>query len=173
MTRTIVTRRPLRLACAGALMLLAQFAPHLAHAQYSWIDAKGTRVFSDRPPPAGTPAGRILKAPHRPEAGANADSAPPAAGSPALPDAPKQPSLADREADFRKRQTQRQEEEKKAQEDAARRQAMCSEEKRQEVQLTSGIRIAQMDVNGERSYMSDEERARRLAGTRQALAGCR
>jgi len=171
MSTSVMNRRALRLACAGALMLLAQFAPQLAHAQYSWIDDKGTRVFSDRPPPPGTPANRILKAPHRLDA--SADSAPAPAASPAPLDAPKQPSLADREADYHKRLAERQEEEKKAQADAVRKGAMCAEARRREVLLTSGVRIAQMDVNGERSYVSDEERARRLAGAREALAGCR
>ncbi|MGB9108871.1 MAG: DUF4124 domain-containing protein, partial [Telluria sp.] len=48
-----------RLLCAGALALTSL----LAHAQYSWLDDKGSRVFSDRPPPPGTPPARILKAP--------------------------------------------------------------------------------------------------------------
>jgi hypothetical protein len=168
---TIINRRKVRLGLAGALMLLAQFAPQFAHAQYSWLDDKGTRVFSDRPPPPGIPASRILKAPHRADTGA--DDAPAPAATPAPAEAPKQPSLADREADYRKRQAQRQDEERKAQEDVARKSAMCSDARRQEVQLSSGVRIAQMDVKGERSYMSDEERANRLARARQALAGCR
>jgi hypothetical protein len=171
MSTSVMHGRALRLACAAALMLLAQFAPQLAHAQYSWIDDKGTRVFSDRPPPPGTPASRILKAPHRLAAGA--DDTPAAAASPAPANAPLPSSLADREADYRKRQAQRQEEETKAQQDAARKKAMCADARQQEVQLASGMRIAQMDVNGERSYMSDEERARRLTGARQALSGCR
>jgi hypothetical protein len=54
-----MNRRWLRLLCAGALALTSL----LAHAQYSWLDDKGTRVFSDRPPPPGTPPSRILKAP--------------------------------------------------------------------------------------------------------------
>ncbi|RYE66283.1 MAG: DUF4124 domain-containing protein, partial [Oxalobacteraceae bacterium] len=54
-----MTRHWRRACLTGALMLLAQ----LAHAQYSWLDDKGTRVFSDRPPPSGTPAARILQMP--------------------------------------------------------------------------------------------------------------
>src|SRR5439155_10428325 len=126
-----MTRFYPRLVVAGALLLLAQFAPQLAHAQYSWLDDKGTRVFSDRPPPPGTPAGRILKAPHRSEA----DSAAPAAPPPGPTEAPKQPSLAEREADYRKRQAQRQADEKKAQDEAAHKatqQEMCADARQQE-----------------------------------------
>ncbi|MFS2019205.1 DUF4124 domain-containing protein, partial [Massilia sp. CT11-108] len=45
------------------LLLLAAFLAAPAYAQYSWIDDHGTRVFSDRPPPPGTPPSRILKTP--------------------------------------------------------------------------------------------------------------
>lgn len=53
-----------------AALLVAGFA----HAQYSWIapyswiDEKGVRQLSDRPPPPGTPADKILKAPQMPVA---------------------------------------------------------------------------------------------------------
>jgi hypothetical protein len=178
-----MTRPSLRLAFAGALMLLAQSLPQLAHAQYSWLDDKGTRMFSDRPPPPGTPASRILKAPHRneaagvsaPAASASAAATPAAAGSPAAaPKAP--PSLADREADYRKRQAQQQADEKKAQLEAAhaaQQQQVCADARQDEAQLASGIRISQMDASGERSFLSDEERGRRLARARQALAQCK
>ena len=165
-----------RLACAGALMLLAQLAPQLAHAQYSWLDDKGTRVFSDRPPPPGTPPARILKAPHRLDA-APGDMAPAASAEAASAplEKPKQPSLAEREADYRKRQTARQEAEKKAQEEAGRKaaqQQMCANARQEERQLASGMRISDMGPNGERGYISDEDRARRLARAREALADC-
>jgi hypothetical protein len=166
-------RFSLRFACAAALMLMAQ----LAHAQYSWLDAKGTRVFSDRPPPPGTPPSRILKTPRRldaaPDTAAPAAS-PDAEGAPA--DKPKQQSLAEREADYRKRQTARQEAEKKEQEEAGRKavqQQMCANARQEERQLASGMRISDMGPNGERGYISDEDRARRLARAREALADCR
>lgn len=164
-------RFPPRLVFAGAILLLAQ----LAHAQYSWLDDKGTRVFSDRPPPPGTPPSRILKAPHRLDAAA--DNTPLPAASATGADGPaKPPSLADREADYRKRQAQRQEDDRKAQEEASKkaaRQEMCASARQEEAQLASGVRISETDANGERGYISDEERARRLGRARQALAECR
>jgi len=172
-----MNRPSLRLLSAGALMLLAQLAPQFAHAQYSWIDDKGTRVFSDRPPPPGTPPSRILKAPHRSDL--MPDNAAPAAaadGASTPADKPRQPSLAEREADYRKRQAERQDSDKKAQEDAGRkaaRQETCANARQEERQLASGMRISEMQANGERGYISDEDRARRLARARQALADCR
>lgn len=61
---------------AATLLLLAS---SLAHAQYSWIDEKGVRQFSDRPPPPGTPAEKILKAPGHAATPAVATPASPAA----------------------------------------------------------------------------------------------
>jgi hypothetical protein len=97
----------LRLLCAGALAL----SPLLAHAQYSWVDDKGMRVFSDRPPPPGTPSERILKAPSGMES-----LAPPAPAPAAVPASgaaePEIPEWKKREEDFRKRMAAREKDEK-------------------------------------------------------------
>lgn len=167
----------LRTVLAGALALLAQLAPQYAQAQYSWTAPNGTRVFSDRPPPPGTPASRILKAPHRDDAAQ--ETAAPSAGADAAPtpaDKPKPTTLAEREADYRKRQAQRQEDEKKARDEAAKqadKREACAGMRQDEAQLASGMRISEVTANGERGYVSDDERARRLARVRQELAGCR
>jgi hypothetical protein len=160
-----------------AAMLATLLITPLAHAQYSWIDDNGTRVFSDRPPPPGTPANRILKAPRPslppPDAQAPAP-APSTAPSPnTAPPAP--PSLADRDADFRKRQAQRQADDQKAQQDAARRadnQERCQSIRQEQAQLASGARISQVGSTGERGFLTDEDRAKRMARTQQQLAEC-
>jgi hypothetical protein len=148
------------------LAALAASAPALA--QYSWIDDHGTRVFSDRPPPPGTPKSRILKAPR------SAGAAEP--DEPAAPAQPAAPALADRDADFRKRAAERDADERKAAEDAQRKAdnaAQCAAARRSEAALASGVRITDMDDKGERVFVTDEERARRLAQVRRVLAGCR
>lgn len=48
-----------RLLAATALMAFAS----MAQAQYMWIDDKGLKQFSDRPPPPSVPLKHILKAP--------------------------------------------------------------------------------------------------------------
>lgn len=189
--------RPLYAGALLSLMLLTQ----LAHAQYSsWIDEKGTRVFSDRPPPPGTPASRIVKAPRELQAPAGPDGmaaaapgssagaaatgdataasagapATKAAGTPAAA-SNKPPSLAEREADFRKRSAERAEQDKKAALEAERKAAraeQCASARDYEAQLTSGTRVAHVDANGERAIMSDEEKARQLERVRRAKAAC-
>jgi hypothetical protein len=165
-------------------MLLAQ----LAHAQYSWIDGKGTRVFSDRPPPPGTPAGRILQMPRSAApatAAGEAGKAPSSAvGSTTATTAttaaavapPKPPTLAEQETAYRERQAKREEDARKARESAEQKAALderCASARQEERLVTSGTRMSAMDANGERYFLSDEERAKRLQAARRALADCR
>jgi hypothetical protein len=163
----------LLLLCAGALALRSQ----VAHAQYSWIDDKGARVFSDRPPPPGTPAERILKMPRgidpRP---APAETAAPVSSMAAAADKPKAPTLAERDAEFRKRAAQRETEEQKAAQVAsnkASKEESCQLARENERALTSGVRISRIDEKGERVFLNDEERAHRLERSQRTLKSCR
>ncbi|MCA1855490.1 DUF4124 domain-containing protein [Massilia oculi] len=154
-----------RLALLCALLLGAGGA----QAQYSWIDAKGTRHFSDQPPPPSTPPQRILKMPARPAPGpAPTSAAAPAHAKPA-------PTLAEREADYVQRARQREEQEKKRAEEAARQRALlenCERAREVQAQAESGIRVAKVDANGERRFVTDQERAEELARARRMLAQC-
>ena len=163
-----------RLLCAGALALSSLLALS-AHAQYSWIDEKGGRVFSDRPPPPGTPAGRILKAPRgldpRPEPAENGAAA---AAAPAA--RPKAPTLAERDAEFRKRTAEREAAEQKAAQESSNKTANeenCQLARENERALSSGVRVSRIDAKGERVFLSDEERARRLESSQRTLKSCR
>ena len=151
-------------------LLLAALAAHVtAYAQYSWIDDHGTRVFSDRPPPPGTPPSRILKAPRN----APIDTA--AAPAPTEPAKPAPPSLADRDAEFRKRAAQRDADERKAAEEAQHKADMagqCAAARRTEAYLKSGRRLTDLDDQGERVVVTEEEKARRLEQARRVLADC-
>ncbi|RZJ85394.1 MAG: DUF4124 domain-containing protein [Massilia sp.] len=158
----------LRLLAAGTLLL----GCGLAHAQYSWIDANGVRHFSDLPPPPSTPPHKILKRP------GGAGPAAPAAASEPAPAAPaKGPkNLAEREEDFRRRAKLRDEQNKKDALEAQRRRDLadhCRDARAMRAQVESGTRIAKFDAKGERSFISDDERAAQLARVNKALAQCR
>ena len=157
----------------AALLLLGASA---AHAQYVWIGPNGTRQYSDRPPPPGTPASKIVEAPGRPALAspepAPAPDAP--AGSPAQASNP--PTLAEREAAFRERSKAREEDERKSQEEATRQRRLaehCASARETQAQLDSGIRIARIGADGQKTYMSDDEKAARGAQVRRALQECR
>jgi hypothetical protein len=163
----------LRLVAGGALLLFAS----LAQAQYVWVDEKGIKQFSDRPPPPSVPDKNILKAPGQapvtlvPIAAAT-DAAPKAAPAPD-PKAP--PTVAERNADYKKRAGEQAERDKKAAGEAAHKAAQaenCVNARKYQAQLASGDRIGTTEKNGERGYMDDAERARQTARTNKIVADC-
>lgn len=170
-----------RLLLGGALLAAAA----LAQAQFAWIDDKGLRQYSDRPPPPSVPLSRILKGPglaaQKAAAAAAAASAPAGAGAASAPaPAPKaepkaEPTTAERDADFRKRRADAATKEQKAA-DASRRQAdieqYCTTLRQNKQVLESGGRIGTTDKAGEPGYMDDAERAAQLKKVQRAMADC-
>lgn len=153
-----------------AALLLA--AP-LAMAQYMWIDDKGIKQFSDRPPPPNIPEKRILKAPGKPLFNPNAPAeAEPAADAPAKP----APTLAERNADFNKRRAEAAESARQAAADAQRKAdeaANCNAARQNQQALDQGLRLSTYDKNGERGYMNDQQREDLRKNTQKVLAECK
>ncbi|MGJ7918675.1 DUF4124 domain-containing protein [Massilia sp. LXY-6] len=160
--------RWLRPLCACALALTSL----LAHAQYSWIDGHGTRVFSDRPPPPGTPPGRILKAPRGLEPAAEPAAASAAPATPATPATPA-PDWRVRETAFRERAIKRDQEEREAQAKGRQEhEAECAWARGAQGQLTIARRVEWKNRKGEPELMSDADRARELDKVQRILPGC-
>lgn len=148
----------------------------VAHAQYSWIDAKGVRHFSDRPPPPSIPQHKILKAPGRAAAPVYTSTAEPAPAADAAAPTKGPQTLAQREESYQIRKKMLEEQNKKDLAEAQRRRDLaehCRDARQMQAQVESGVRIAKFDAKGERSFMSDEERAAQLARVNKALAQCR
>jgi hypothetical protein len=157
---------PLHLLTATLLALAANGAA----AQYVWVDAKGIKQFSDRPPPPSVPTKNILKQP-----GPARIEAEPAAAA-VEPAQPAAPTLAEREADYRKRAQEKAEAGLKAAEQAriqAARQQSCASARAYLAQLNSGERIGSVGANGERGFMGDAERAQHISNAQRVLSGCR
>jgi hypothetical protein len=157
------------------LILVLHVTTGAAFAQFAWIDANGVRQYSDQPPPASTPKAKILKSPVH-----TTETAP--SGAAGTKDgektgAAKAPlTTAEKNADFVKRQSEQAEKEKKAAEEAknaAIKAKNCENTQSYARSLQSGERIASLDKNGERSFMSDEQRAKEISDTRRALDGCK
>ena len=146
------------------LACMLAFAALPALAQHVWLDEKGVKQYSDQPPPAGTPASRILQTPGlRPAA-------------PAAAPAPSGPTLAERNADFEKRRIERTEREQKENEQAAmekEKKSNCEQARAYGRALANGGRIARTDANGERSYLTDAQRAEETARVQRTLEQCR
>jgi uncharacterized protein (DUF3084 family) len=113
---------------------------------YQWKDQSGKTVISDRPPTGPVQQERQIDS-----SASQAD--------------PRQPSLADREREFRKRRVEAQEKAEQTQKEesvAARKKENCQDARRHLQALESGERIAARDDKGERYYLDDAQRAQEM-----------
>ncbi|MBA4262371.1 MAG: DUF4124 domain-containing protein [Comamonadaceae bacterium] len=145
-----------------ALATLTLLACGSVLAQWQWLDNTGRKVFSDTPPPAGTPEKNIIKTP-----GPRVASAPPGtvaattAAQTTATAAPR-PSGRDELLEAKKKQAEEAEQaKKKAEADkmAKARADNCERAKRAKATLDTGIRIATTNAKGEREIMDDKSRA--------------
>ena len=121
---------------------------------YQWKDQNGKTVISDKPPAGPVPLQKQI------DSGTAAKT-----GS-------KQPSLADREMEFRKRQKEAQENSEKARKEetaSAERNENCQNARRQLQVLESGERVVSRDDKGERYYLDDTQREQEAAKVRHVL----
>ncbi|MDQ1831612.1 DUF4124 domain-containing protein [Massilia scottii] len=164
----LIGKRTLQLLAGGALMLFAT----VASAQYVWVDANGTKQFSDRPPPPGVPAKNIIKSPTAAAAAPQTGDAAAPPSTPMSADDKVPPSLADREAEYRKRTKAKEDEQKKAGEDATRKAAnkvACESARNYKRTLEQGTRVSSTDKNGERSFLDDSQRTAEIARANKSI----
>lgn len=174
-----------RTATLAGSLALGLLLPTLAGAQtYQWRDNNGRVVYSDQPPPPNIAPGNILKSPKAPpKAVATATPASTATSAakegsgtstPGKADAkstgPK--TIAEREADYKKRQAEAAEKaEKDAQTAAAdsRRQEQCNNMRQSLAALESGQRVRRFNDKGEPYFVDDAERARDIEKARREM----
>ncbi len=162
-------------ATVATLLAIGSAAPSFA--QYVWLNENGVKQYSDMPPPPAIPANRILKLPSGsalPSAG-NDTSAPPVQTESAVATKPPM-TTAERNADFRKRHAEQAEKEKKAAEQAkaaAEKAKACQRAREYQNALASGGRMTRTDQNGERSFLTDEQRAQEMQDVNRVLQQCK
>jgi hypothetical protein len=191
----IPTRRPALGASGLAVFLLLSALAGTAQAQWAWRDANGNITYSDAPPPSDVRPSSVLRQPEAPSAaeaprGANSglsdsySSANPAApaGDPApapgaaeapRPVAPPTKTLAEQEADFRKRAADREKAAQKAEQDeakAAERAAACTQAQGYLQMIQSGARLMRPDAEGNRNFMDEDQRAAEVQKTQETIA---
>jgi hypothetical protein len=162
-----------------AMLLAMSGAVASAFSQYVWLNEHGIKEFSDIAPPSSVPQERILKQPH----GASwvappvAPAPPPGAASEDSSAADKTPmTTAEKNTDFNKRTLAKADKDKKAEEDAKRQASVvdtCARAASYLNSLKSGIRIATTASNGERSYLTDQDRATEEAQTQSVVDSCK
>lgn len=144
------------------LLILMMLSSASAFAQlHKWVDAEGKVIYSDQPPPANVEA-TVL----RPTSGE-------AAGDGAASDEPETPkSIAEREAELRKALQERKEASDRAAREQARAEASeadCIALKRNLEMLKEGMRMMEIDEDGERYYLNDAQRQQRIVKTQQDI----
>jgi len=133
-------------------VVLAAFGP--AHAQmYKCVDERGVTHYSDKPQ-AGCKGGKV-----------DIQGSPPISGQVT----PRADDLSKQDADFKRRQLEREQTqtaEKKALE------SRCARLRQELAVLNAGTRIGRITPQGDRVYMEDATREARVAKVRDEMRGC-
>ena len=172
------------MASSRALVLaLVVCLPAVASAQWRWVDRSGHTVFSDQPPPADIPAASIVRQPgNRSRAAASGPAPAPAPAAsegarvaPALRVAASgaKPTGKEKELLEKKKQAEAAAEEKKKalEQEASRVQAEnCARARQAKATFDSGARIARTNAQGEREYLTDDQRAVEMHRLEQVIA---
>ena len=129
-------------------------AAGLAHAQtmYKWVDEKGTTHFSENPPPED---GKTKATKVEPKV------TPPSSTPSASKDTPEK--WRAQEAEFKRRQVERNQREEAAGREKAERVQECDRAKRRVAFLTNTHRIFRDNPDGTRSYLTDAQREQEIA----------
>jgi hypothetical protein len=142
--------RKILTGCAAML-----FAGAAAGQILECVDAKGHKEFASVCPPGTTNEKKVMK-------GGTAPSAAPAGKS-----------LSERDAEFKKRQVERQENETKAAKESAEskdKERNCADARSQLRALQEGQRISRVDPgSGERSFLEDKDRPAEVANAQKAV----
>ena len=136
-------------------MLLGLAAPAAQAQMYKCVDAQGRVVYADKPQP-GCKGGVV-----------NIQSSPSISGEGVTPLSV--PKTAEQDADFKRRQIERERQEgleKTAQ------QERCQRVRQEIAWLSAGTRVARINDAGERVFMDDATREQRLTQLRTAARGC-
>ena len=139
------------------LVLLLTAAAAGSAQTYKWRDAAGGIQYSDTPPPPGATEVQRLR-----QSGPASTAAPSAAAQ----------SIAEKEAEFRKRLVEKQEAEAKQAKAAEQEQIRarnCAQAKGQLAALQSGARMVQLNPQGERIPLDDAGRERAEQDAQRAV----
>ena len=147
-----------RLLISCVAMLLAG---HATAQVLECVDAKGKKEYAQTCPPGTVKETKLMK------------SGGDAAGAGTAKPAPAAKSLAERDAEFRKRSLERQETEAKADKEKAESKEAernCNDARAQLKQLQDGMRIARIDPKtGERAFLEDKDRPAEIASAQKAV----
>jgi hypothetical protein len=147
---------PRRFSASGVLAAALVLALPAQAQMYKCVDARGVTHYADQP----TAGCRNAAVDIRPSPPISGRLAPPAADA------------AQQDADFRRRQVQRAQAERDEREQRAALESHCAALRQDRAVLSAGRRLVQLNAQGERVYLDDAARTRRLADVQAALTRC-
>jgi hypothetical protein len=148
------------------MVLLMMFGMNAFAEVNKWVDENNQVHYSDQPPPAIAKT-KKLRSDSDSRGSAAASGVAETTGSAA----PK--TIAEREAELRKAQKAKKEAADKAVKNQANEEdikANCAQAQLSLKALQEGMRMVEIDANGERSYLDDEQRQQRIAKTQQDIS---
>lgn len=131
-----------------------------------WVDANGKVHYSDQPPPANVKATVLRSSSGAADLAAQGDVA--ASSAPAT-----SKTFAEREAELKKEQQIKQEAADRVAQEQAEVQAIkanCIAVRKNLMMLEDGMRVMEIDDQGERFYLNDEQRQQRVAKAQQDIS---
>ncbi len=152
------------------LLFLVLVSANAFPALTKWVDADGQVHYSDVPPPPNANAKILRSTSSTTDSKSSEDST--AASAPAA-----QKTIAEREAELKKAQQAKKEADEKAakkQAETETKKAYCDTLQHNLRTLEEGVRIMDVDANGNRSFLEDEQRQQRIAKAKQDIsANCK
>jgi FKBP-type peptidyl-prolyl cis-trans isomerase len=145
-----------------------------AEAQWKWRDSRGQVHISDIPPPRDIPDKDVLQ---RPEATVRRAAPPAAVAAAASAPASAPRAAVDAELEERKRKADQEQAARKAADEKkqqAARAENCKRAREQLATMDSGVRVMRIRPDGEREYLTDDQRAAEAQRARGLIASeCR
>jgi len=142
------------------LLILLIFSCTSAVAAISkWVDSSGQVHYSDQPPPPDARSKTISSGAENQESAASGVAAP--------------KSIAEREAELRKAQAEKQiaaDKAGKSQASIDAQKASCAAAQQNLRNLQDGMRMVEVDANGEQVYLDDKQREERIAKSQNEIS---
>jgi uncharacterized iron-regulated membrane protein len=155
-SRTLLSFKAVSLAALSVATLTMSDA---ALAQFKWKDSNGRWVYSDQPPPSGVSAQPMTA----PSAKA---SAPQVASTEAQP----KHSADDKALAAKRKEIEAAQSAKEKQDLVKKNQVACDETRANLQAMQSGVRVVTRDAEGERRFLSDQEKQTRGAAAQKDLS---
>jgi len=155
------------------MLSILMFCCFNAYAEVNkWVDESGRVHYSDQPPPVNAQSKKLGQAAKTQGSTESSDTTE-SGDSTDSSDSGEPKSIAEREAELKKKMKAEKEAAAKSAQDQANKQANqdnCNQAKLSLKTLQSGMRIKEVDASGEQVYIDDEERQQRIAKTQEDIS---